>query len=206
MQLASFNLIVLFLKIEDTLEKSYVCILPYQICREIFGPNNPMSFQLVPFIPYFAMTSVWLRYTVKMASLTLLNIRFSETKGSGKAKSYRNILTIHFQRHQFKMFTIQHQWSMAACDPKKKLLHPVVLIKQLKDLFHTEDKFPCNIKLQNKLSPEVGTTRILDETSVFSSPSSKFRSTCTINGVVTLFFIHRINGSATTNLEYRGLP
>ena len=129
MQLASFNLIVLFLKIEDTLEKSYVCILPYQICREIFGPNNPMSFQLVPFIPYFAMTSVCLGYTVKMASLTLLNIRFSETKGSGKAKSYRNILTIHFQRHQFKMFAIQHQWSMAACDPKKKLLHPVVLIK-----------------------------------------------------------------------------
>jgi hypothetical protein len=121
-----------------------------------------------------------------MASLTFLDILFSETKGSGKTKSYRNILTIHFQRHQFKMLTIQHQGRMAACDPKKKLLYPLVLRKQLKDLFDTEEyKFACNVVLQNKLSPEVGTTRILDETNVFSSPSSNFRSTCTISRVGT---------------------
>lgn len=148
-----------------------------------FWTKQPHEFPTCPFHTLLCYDIGWLGSTVKWS---FLNIRFSQTKGSGKTESYRNILTIHFQRHQFKILTIQHQGRMATCDPKKKLLYPLVLIKQLKDLFDTEEyKFACNIVLQNKLSPEVGTTRILDETSVFSSPSSNFRSTCTISRVGT---------------------
>lgn len=57
-----------------------MCKLPYQICRQIFGPINPMNFQLGPFVPYFAVTSVWLGSTVKWPHWHSLTSGFQKQK------------------------------------------------------------------------------------------------------------------------------
>lgn len=86
-----------------------------------FWTKQPHEFPTCPFHTLLCYDISWLGFTVKWS---FLNIRFSQTKGSGKTESYRNILTIHFQRHQFKILTIQHQGRMATCDPKKEIVIP----------------------------------------------------------------------------------
>lgn len=61
-------------------EVIYVCKFPYQICRQTFGPNNPMNFQLDPFKPYFAMTLVGLGYTIKRPHWHSLTSGFQKQK------------------------------------------------------------------------------------------------------------------------------
>lgn len=84
-----------------------------------FWTKQSHEFPTWPFRTLLCCDASLTWFYCQMASLTFLNIQFSETKRSGKTESYRNILTIHFQCHQFKMLTIQHQWSVAACDPKR---------------------------------------------------------------------------------------